>query len=263
MPAEHPVARQGVLEERADRVFVGDAEMVGFEAALIQDLPVRRPFPALLVNDPQGVRAEPGEIPRQAAEQPVDIRRSAGAGRDPDPAVGFRAAKALQAQLGPVDAGKAGGAVGYARECAAVVVGPGVVGAGEAAPAASRRADQPGAAVAADVEEGVRATIRIAGQEQGQAGMIAGQEGVRPCQFAAVSRHRGHRAEQRLHFPGEPVRAGVAGDRPRRHGVVEIEGPRRAQAAQLFQQFEFRCAVHGGFPAAFDGPIGRASDGVW
>ena len=104
--------------------------MVGFEAALIQDLPVRRPFPALLVNDPQAVRAEPGEIRRQPAEKPVDIRRGAGAGRDPDPAVGFRAAEALQAQFGAVDAGKAGLAVGYARERAAVVVGPGMVGAG-------------------------------------------------------------------------------------------------------------------------------------
>ena len=103
----------------------------------------------------------------------------------------------------------------------------------------------------------------IACQEQGQAGMVAGQKGVRPRQFAAVGRYRRHRAEQRLHLPGEPVRAGVAGDRPRRYGVVEIEGARLAQAGEFFEQFDFGGAVHGGFPATFlDGPIGRASAGV-
>ena len=215
------------------------------------------------MNDPQAVRAEPGEIRRQSAEKPVDIRRGGGAGRDPDPAVGLRAAEALQAQFGAVDAGKAGLAVGYARERAAVVVGPGMVGAGEAAPAAFRCADQPGAAMAADVEEGMDGSGAVAGQKQGQAGMVAGQKGVRPRQFAAVGCDRGQGVEQRLPLLREPVRAGVAVNRPRRHGVVEIEGARLAQAGQLFQQFDFGCAVHGGFPATFfDGPIGRASAGV-
>ena len=64
---EDPVARQVILEERADRVPVGDAEMVGFEAALEQDFPVRRPLPGLLVDNLEAVGAEPGEIPRQTA----------------------------------------------------------------------------------------------------------------------------------------------------------------------------------------------------
>ena len=65
--AENPVARQVILEERADRVLVGDAKMVGFDPALEQDFPVRRPLPGLLVDNLEAVGTEPGEFPRQTA----------------------------------------------------------------------------------------------------------------------------------------------------------------------------------------------------
>ena len=85
-------------------------------------------------------------------------------GGDPDPTVGLGAAQALQAQDALVDAGEARGAVRNALEGAAVVPGPGVIGTDKAAPAAACRVDQPGASMAADVEESMHRACAIAGQ---------------------------------------------------------------------------------------------------
>ena len=147
MPAEDLVARQVVLEKGANRVFVGDAEMVGLDAALNEDLPVRRPLPRLLVDDLQIAGVQPGEIRGQSAEEAVYIRYGVRFGGDPDPAVSLGAAQALQAQGALVDAGKARSTVRNALERAAVVPGPGVIGTDKAAPTAARYIDQPGAAM--------------------------------------------------------------------------------------------------------------------
>ena len=256
--AEDPVARQVVLEKRADRVFVGDAEMVGFDPALDQDLPVDRPHLGLFMGNLQAAGVDPVEVSRKLAEPAGDIGRGGACPGNPDPAIGFGATESFQPQRTLVDIREARVAVGYASQHAAIVVGPGMVGAGKAAPAAAVVADQPGAAMAADVEEGVDRARRIARQEQWQAGEVAGQEGVRPRQFAAMSDDGRLRPEQHLPLLREAVRAGVARHRRGRDGVVEKEGPRLAQAGQLLQQFDFRFAVHGDLPATVDGPIGTS-----
>ena len=214
--------------------------MVGLDAALNEDLPVRRPLPRLLVDDLQIAGVQPGKIRGQSAEEAVYIRCGVRFDGDPDPAVGLGAALALQAQGVLVDAGKARSAVSNALERAAVVPGPGVIGADKAAPAAACCIDQPGAAMAADIEEGMHRACAIAGQEQRQSGKVAGQEPVRPGQFAAVRNNRRQCAEQHLPFTREPLRAGIARHRRGRDGVVEIEGARLAQASELLEQLDFR-----------------------
>ena len=104
--------------------------------------------------------------------------------------------------------------------------------------------------MAADVQEGVHAAVAVAGQKQGQAGEVAGQEGVRPGQFAAVGGDRGQGAEHRLPLPRETLGAGVTRNRRGRDRIVQIEGARLAQAGELFEQFEFRPAIHGIVSAA-------------
>ena len=90
---------------------------------------------------------------RQAALDALADRKILRQGTDGDVVVlapvqrGLGAAQALQAQGALVDAGKARSAVRNALERAAVVPGPGVLGADKAAPTAARYIDQPGAAM--------------------------------------------------------------------------------------------------------------------
>ena len=83
----------------ADRVPVGDAKMVGLDAALDENLPVRRPLPGFLVDDLQTAGVQPGEIRGQSAEEMFNVRCGDRFGGNPDPAVGLGAAQAFQAQL--------------------------------------------------------------------------------------------------------------------------------------------------------------------
>ena len=248
VPAERPVARQVVLEIGADRVLVGDAEMVRLDAALDEDLPVRRPFPGVLVDDLQASGVEPGEVRGQPGEETVDIGRIAGVGGDPDPAMGLGAAQPLQAERALVDAGKPGLAMRDGLQRAAVVEGPAVIGADEALAATALRVDQPGAAMAADVEEGVHRPLAVAGEQQRQSAIAPGQESVGLCQLARMRDDRGQSAKQRIAFPREPLRAGVARHGRGRDGIVEIKRVRLAQPGKLLEQFDFGRAVHRRIP---------------
>ena len=167
MPAEHPVARQAVLEMGADGILVGDAEMVGLDAALDEDLPVCRPLLCILVHDAQTAAVEPGEIRRQAVEESVDIRCGVNAGGDPDPAIALGTTQALEMEAPFVDAGEPGGFVGDGVERAPAVESPAVIGADEAARAAL--AASPAACRdGGDIEEGCARAPPRSGRSSGR-----------------------------------------------------------------------------------------------
>ena len=154
MTSEAAVGRQVVQEQGSDRIFVGNPEMVGFDASLDEDLSVCRNVQGRGLEDHVTAGFHGNDVRCQAAEVGLHIDVLLCGQRHPDPARILLARHRMQPVLLAIESGKTRLLVGDTDQLAGDVIGPGVLRATAALLAACAFSHQLGAAMAAHVVEG-------------------------------------------------------------------------------------------------------------
>ena len=144
----------------ADSFAVQRIVMIGLEITVERDLPPRA-FQFALVEDAPAVEFQGAELGGEIAQPAIDIERLAGGEFDVDQARAFGAVELRQTQLAVIDVAKRLGRIAT-HQGALLVIGPGVIGTGEDPCMAGPRTADPGAAVAAGVQEGARHAVLAA-----------------------------------------------------------------------------------------------------